>query len=57
MKVMKIRRVGATLLQVMQSSGNAQIVSRAKMLFPPLLDVIAKLDSRVSDELNDQYSG
>jgi hypothetical protein len=54
-KVTKIRRVGATLLEVMHQVDTPQIASRAKLLFPLLLDVLAKLDSRASDELNKEY--
>ena len=54
-KVIKIRRVGATILEVMQLPNAPEIVSRATSLFPTLLDILAKLDSRASDELNKEY--
>jgi hypothetical protein len=41
----------------MQLANAPEIVSRAKSLFSPLLDVLAKLNSRASDELNKEYIG
>ncbi|KAH7190640.1 hypothetical protein BKA60DRAFT_585725 [Fusarium oxysporum] len=52
--VAKIRRIGTTLLEVMHEVDNTQIASRAKALFPRLLDVLGRLDSRVSDLLINQ---
>ncbi|KIW64074.1 hypothetical protein PV04_09032 [Phialophora macrospora] len=53
--VAKIRKVGATLLEVILQVETPQIVSRAKALFPRLMDVLTRLDSRASDELNSEY--
>jgi hypothetical protein len=39
----------------MQLPNAPEIVSRATSLFPTLLDILAKLDSRASDELNKEY--
>jgi hypothetical protein len=50
----KIRRVGTILLELLHNAGNATIESRAKSLFEQLLDLLAKLDSRASDELGEQ---
>ncbi|KAH6982464.1 hypothetical protein EDB80DRAFT_736809 [Ilyonectria destructans] len=49
--VAKIRRIGTTLLEVMHEVDVPQLASRAKSLFPRLLDVLGKLDSRASDRL------
>ncbi|KAN0104853.1 hypothetical protein V8E51_010598 [Hyaloscypha variabilis] len=50
--VEKIRQVGANLLQIMQTIGNAQIGGRAELYFTTLLDILTKLDSKASDSLH-----
>ncbi|KAH6633807.1 hypothetical protein C7974DRAFT_308974 [Boeremia exigua] len=50
--VEKIRRVGVTLLEIVHEVNSLALVERAKSLFLVLLDVLALLDSRISEELN-----
>jgi hypothetical protein len=52
LKVEKIRRIGVTLLELIQQSHNLALTERAKSLFFTLLDVLSRLDSRVSEELD-----
>jgi hypothetical protein len=47
-----IRRMGATLLKIVQETDNLSLKERAKSLFLTLLDVLSRLDSRVSEELD-----
>lgn len=51
-QVQMIRRMGATLLNIVQETDNTSLKERAKSLFLTLLDVLSRLDSRVSEELN-----
>ncbi|KAF9875390.1 C6 transcription factor [Colletotrichum karsti] len=50
--VEKLRQVGVALLEIMHNVGNEAISNRAKSLFSTLLDILARLNSRVSDELS-----
>ncbi|KAJ3956598.1 hypothetical protein N0V92_006833 [Colletotrichum tropicale] len=50
--VEKLRQVGVALLEIIHSVTNDAISARAKALFGTLLDVLARLNSRVSDELS-----
>ncbi|KAL0932292.1 uncharacterized protein CTRU02_213245 [Colletotrichum truncatum] len=50
--VEKLRQVGVALLEIMHSVGSESISTRAKSLFSTLLDILARLNSRVSDELS-----
>jgi hypothetical protein len=52
LEVEKIRRIGVTLLELIQQSHNLALTERAKSLFFTLLDVLSRLDSRVSEELD-----
>ncbi|KAG4430426.1 hypothetical protein IFR05_014096 [Cadophora sp. M221] len=47
--VEKIRRVGASLLEITQTIKNERIVKRAELELPNLLNILARLDSRASD--------
>ncbi|KAL3485751.1 hypothetical protein BJX62DRAFT_242628 [Aspergillus germanicus] len=49
--VEKLRRVGATLLEITQRSPNETLTGRARGLLVTILDVVARLHSRVSDEM------
>lgn len=51
-QVEQIRRMGATLLKIVQETDNSSLKERAKSLFLTLLDVLSRLDSRVSEELD-----
>ncbi|KAI8238196.1 hypothetical protein K4K53_004501 [Colletotrichum sp. SAR 10_77] len=50
--VEKLRQVGVALLEIIHSVTNDAISARAKSLFGTLLDILARLNSRVSDELS-----
>ncbi|KAJ0344709.1 hypothetical protein COL154_009131 [Colletotrichum chrysophilum] len=50
--VEKLRQVGVALLEIIHSVTNDAISARAKSLFGTLLDVLVRLNSRVSDELS-----
>ncbi|KXH49539.1 hypothetical protein CSIM01_03827 [Colletotrichum simmondsii] len=55
--VEKLRQVGVALLEIMHNVGNEAISTRARSLFGTLLDILARLNSRISDELsNDRES-
>ena len=43
------------MLEIYHQNGNTSVASRAKSLFDTLLDVITRLDSKVSDELNREF--
>jgi hypothetical protein len=47
--IAKIRHVGATLLEIMNQIPATPATIRAKSLFPALLDILARLDSRASE--------
>ncbi|KAH7008964.1 hypothetical protein EDB80DRAFT_717712 [Ilyonectria destructans] len=49
--VEKLRRVGAVLLEVTQAPGSPSVLARCKGYLARLLDILARLDSRASDEL------
>ncbi|KAF6808263.1 hypothetical protein CSOJ01_07676 [Colletotrichum sojae] len=53
--VEKLRQVGVALLEIMHSVRNEAIAARARTLFGTLLDILARLNSRVSDELSKDY--
>jgi hypothetical protein len=44
--------MGTTLLSIIHESDNPTLMERAKSLFLTLLDVLSRLDSRVSEELS-----
>ncbi|KAM0441272.1 hypothetical protein ACHAPT_000581 [Fusarium lateritium] len=50
--VEKLRQVGVSLLEIAQQNENTAISGRAQSLLSTLIDTIARLDSRVSDELS-----
>ncbi|KAF4459333.1 C6 transcription factor [Fusarium albosuccineum] len=50
--VEKLRQVGVILLEIAHQNENVAIFSRARSLLPTIIDIIARLDSRVSDELS-----
>ncbi|KAH6897468.1 hypothetical protein B0T10DRAFT_584204 [Thelonectria olida] len=50
--VEKLRQVGVSLLEVVHQSENATVSSRAQSFLSTIIDIIARLDSRVSDELS-----
>ncbi|KAK7424346.1 hypothetical protein QQX98_000614 [Neonectria punicea] len=52
--VEKLRQVGASLLGIAHQNTNNTVSSRAQSLLTALIDIIARLDSRVSDELSGQ---
>ncbi|KAK7424204.1 hypothetical protein QQZ08_008692 [Neonectria magnoliae] len=52
--VEKLRQVGVSLLEIMHQNANSTISSRAQSLLTALIDIIARLDSRVSDKLSGQ---
>ncbi|KAF4782821.1 hypothetical protein HER10_EVM0003273 [Colletotrichum scovillei] len=55
--VEKLRQVGVALLEIMHNINNEAISTRARSLFGTLLDILARLNSRISDELsNDRES-
>ncbi|KAK1658336.1 hypothetical protein BDP55DRAFT_565437 [Colletotrichum godetiae] len=55
--VEKLRQVGVALLEIIHNVGNEAISTRARSLFGTLLDILARLNSRISDELsNDRES-
>ncbi|KAI3545313.1 hypothetical protein CABS03_04037 [Colletotrichum abscissum] len=55
--VEKLRQVGVALLEIMHNVNNEAISTRAGSLFSTLLDILARLNSRISDELsNDRES-
>lgn len=51
LQVEKLRRVGAVLLEVTQAPGSPSVLARCKGYLARLLDILARLDSRASDEL------
>ncbi|KAH7149827.1 hypothetical protein B0J13DRAFT_522912 [Dactylonectria estremocensis] len=52
--VEKLRQVGVSLLEIVHQNVNETVCSRAQSLLTTLIDTIASLDSRVSDELSGQ---
>ncbi|RSM00118.1 hypothetical protein CEP52_009296 [Fusarium oligoseptatum] len=50
--VEKLRQIGVSLLEIAHQNENAAISGRAQSLLSPIIDTIARLDSRVSDELS-----
>jgi hypothetical protein len=50
-KVERIRQVGTILLRVIQTADNDVIKARADSYFTRLLNILAKLNSKASDEL------
>ncbi|KAH7316872.1 hypothetical protein B0I35DRAFT_264648 [Stachybotrys elegans] len=52
--VERIRRVGAILLELVESAESNIVKDRARLQFATLLDFLAKLDSKASDELKTQ---
>jgi hypothetical protein len=52
LQVEKIRRMGIILVELVQATDNVLLTERAKALFFTLLEVLSRLDSRVSDELD-----
>lgn len=52
--VEKLRQVGVSLLEIVHQNVNDAVSSRAQSLLSTLIDIIARLDSRVSDELSGQ---
>ncbi|KAL5338342.1 hypothetical protein BJX70DRAFT_398860 [Aspergillus crustosus] len=50
--VEKVRRVGAALLEVIQTVQQYNIQARASSLFERSLDYLSQLDSKASDELS-----
>ena len=50
-QVEKFRSVGVILLEISHRVSDEAIAARAKALFARLLDLIARLDSRTSDNL------
>jgi hypothetical protein len=53
--ITKIRHVGATLLEIMNQVPATPATLRAKSLFPVLLDVLARLDSRASEVFESSF--
>jgi hypothetical protein len=53
-QVERIRRVGSLLLELAQNVQNEIIQDRARSQFEQLLDFLAKLNSKASDDLNDR---
>jgi hypothetical protein len=51
MQVEKFRQVGLDLLEIQHKNYDSAISTRAKAIFNHLLDLIARLDSKVSNEL------
>ncbi|UPK99140.1 hypothetical protein LCI18_010075 [Fusarium solani-melongenae] len=50
--VEKLRQIGVSLLEIAHQNDNTAISGRAQSLLSPIIDTIARLDSRVSDELS-----
>lgn len=50
----RIRRVGSILLQLAHNAINGTVKARADSIFTQLLEILAKLDSKASDELNEE---
>lgn len=50
-QVERVRRVGTILLELVHNADNKTIEGVARSLFERFLDLLAKLDSRASDEL------
>ncbi|KAM0268901.1 hypothetical protein ACHAQH_009874 [Verticillium albo-atrum] len=50
--VEKLRQAGVDLLQITHKTTNQALCARAKSIFSTLLDLIARLNSKVSDELS-----
>ncbi|KAJ4146258.1 hypothetical protein NW754_001722 [Fusarium falciforme] len=50
--VEKLRQIGVSLLEIAHQNENTAISGRAQSLLSPIIDTIARLDSRVSDELS-----
>ena len=50
-QVEKLRLVCVTLLEVLQNCESVPVLERAKSHFDALLDVLSKLNSRVSEKL------
>jgi hypothetical protein len=50
-QVERIRRVGSLLLELVQNAQNDIIQDRSRSQFEQLLDFLAKLDSKASDDL------
>ncbi|KAH7394602.1 hypothetical protein BKA66DRAFT_566964 [Pyrenochaeta sp. MPI-SDFR-AT-0127] len=55
--VQRIREVGSILLQLIQNTSHKGIKGRAEFIFAQLLDLLAKLDSKASDELGGGNGG
>lgn len=53
-QVERIRRVGSLLLELAQNVENDIIQDRARLQFEQLLDFLAKLDSKASDDLDNR---
>jgi hypothetical protein len=51
-QVERIRRVGSLLLELVENAQNDIIQDRARSQFKQLLDYLAKLDSKASDDLD-----
>ena len=51
MQVEKLRQAGVELLEMTHTIADSQIVAEAQQVFSGLLDVIAALNSQVSEEL------
>ena len=56
LQVEKLRFICATLLEVTQGQNMELVIERAKSHFLALLDVLARLDSKVSDRLAALYA-
>jgi hypothetical protein len=50
-QVERIRHVGSLLLELVQTAQNDIIQDRSRSQFEQLLDFLAKLDSKASDDL------
>ena len=53
-QVERIRRVGSLLLELAQNVENDIMQDRARSQFEQLLDFLAKLDSKASDDLDNR---
>jgi hypothetical protein len=53
-QVERIRRVGSLLLELVENAQNDIIQDRARSQFKQLLDYLAKLDSKASDDLDNR---
>lgn len=51
MQVERIRRVGVILLELIQTLDDIALKTRAQSFFRRLLDTLAKLNSKASDDL------